>query len=71
MGERIYRTADGRHVKEGDPEAAFLAYSQFDTPPVEVLAELEPKKRGPKPADKSRKPDSDKQQSRQSEPESE
>lgn len=24
--ERIYRTRDGRHVKRGDSDAAFLAY---------------------------------------------
>lgn len=51
MGERIYRTADGRHVTEGDPDAAFLAYSQFDDPPKDVLAEIgdkaEPEKKAP------------------------
>jgi len=39
-GQRIYRTDDGRHVLEGDPDAAFLAYSQHDTAPKSVLAEL-------------------------------
>jgi hypothetical protein len=53
---RIYRTADGRHVPEGDPDAAFLAYADGDQPPKGVLAEVEGKpaaKRGRKPADKS------------------
>lgn len=60
---RIYRTGSGKHVLEGDPEAEFLAYSQYDNPPDEVLDEVtkkpepkvdEPRKRGPRPADKSR-----------------
>jgi hypothetical protein len=50
---RIYRTADGRHVAEGDPAAAFLAYADGDDVPKDVLAEVEGKpKRGRKPADK-------------------
>ena len=38
---RIYKTADGRHVLEGNPDAAFLAYSQYDSPPAKILAEVE------------------------------
>ncbi|MGH6691101.1 MAG: hypothetical protein ACREF4_10560 [Gammaproteobacteria bacterium] len=52
---RIWRTADGRHVADGDPDAAFLAYADGDNPPAGVLAEVEGKaapKRGRKPADK-------------------
>ena|GEM_PF-3247601 len=52
---RIYLTDDGRHVTEGDPDAAFLAYADGDNPPADVLAEVEGKaapKRGRKPADK-------------------
>jgi hypothetical protein len=46
--QRIYKTEDGRHVPEGHPDAAWLAFSQFDKPPKAVLDELEgdkPKKR--------------------------
>ncbi|GGK32120.1 hypothetical protein GCM10010124_26100 [Pilimelia terevasa] len=39
-GRRIYRTAEGRHVVEGHPDAAFLAYGVADEVPEEVLAEL-------------------------------
>jgi len=50
---RIWRTADGRHVAEGDPDAAFLAYGDGDEVPKGVLAEIEGKpKRGRRPADK-------------------
>jgi hypothetical protein len=38
---RIYRTEDGKHVPEGHVDAAFLAYSQYDVVPEEVLAELD------------------------------
>jgi len=41
-GKRIYKTADGRHVYEGDPAAAFLAYGAGDDVPDEVLQELTP-----------------------------
>ena len=52
---RIWRTNDGRHVPDGHPDAAFLAYGEGDVPPADVLAEVEGKaapKRGRKPADK-------------------
>lgn len=50
---RIWRTADGCHVPDGHPDAAFLAYADGDEPPADVLAEVEGKpKRGRKPADK-------------------
>lgn len=57
---RVCRTTDGRLVREGDPEAAFLAY-----PEGEELADEEAKRSGllelcepepkaaPKPQDKS------------------
>jgi hypothetical protein len=65
--QRIYKTEDGRHVPEGHPEAAFLAFSQFEKPPKAVLDELEeldkPKAKKPEdlgkktaPADKQRTP---------------
>ena len=53
---RIWRTEDGRHVPDGHPDAAFLAYGDADEPPADVLAEVERKpagKRGRKPADKN------------------
>ncbi len=37
---RIYRTEDGRHVPEGDLDAAVLAFGEDDQVPDEVLAEL-------------------------------
>jgi len=65
---RVYRTDDGRHVAEGDPDAAFLAYGDGDEVPADVLAEVEGEpaakptaKRGRKPADKQAKPAADKQ----------
>lgn len=60
---RIFRTTDGRHVPDGHPDAAFLAYGDADQPPAEVLAELDDKptrKARPRPADKEAKPASDK-----------
>lgn len=39
-GYRIYRTAEGRHVLAGDPAAAYLAYTEADEVPLEVLEEL-------------------------------
>jgi hypothetical protein len=61
-GQRIFRTADGRHVHEGDPDAAFLAYAEADQPPAEVLKQLGAKQAGKaedkqadKPADKTRR----------------
>jgi hypothetical protein len=57
MAERIYRTADGKHVGEGHPDAAYLAYSQYDKAPKAVLDELEDGKPKAKPAeDKAAKP---------------
>ncbi|MDA3624255.1 hypothetical protein OU415_02335 [Saccharopolyspora sp. WRP15-2] len=50
--QRIYKTADGRHVYEGDPAAAFLAYGVGDDVPAAVMQELIP---NPDPAPK-RKP---------------
>lgn len=58
-GRRVFRTVDGKHVPDGHPEAAFLAYSQWDEIPADVQAEVEPKK-APKPADKSAKPQANK-----------
>lgn len=53
MSARIWRTADGRHVPDGHPDAAFLAYGPGDQVPKDVLDEVEGKpKRGRKPADK-------------------
>jgi len=40
---RIFRTEDGRHVAEGDEDAAMLAYGESDEVPAEVLAEVESK----------------------------
>lgn len=57
---RIYKTLDGKHVPEGHPDAAFLAFSQFDEVPDEVKAEVGPPKKAAKPADKSRKPSANK-----------
>lgn len=51
MATRIYRTRTGRHVLEDDPEAAFLAYSQYDDVPPAVLEEVG-LKQAAKPADK-------------------
>lgn len=56
---RVYRTLDGRHVAEGHSDAAFLAFSQYDDVPTEVVAELEAKKAA-KPANKSRTPQANK-----------
>ncbi|WP_017974364.1 hypothetical protein [Actinopolyspora halophila] len=57
---RVYRTVEGRHVAEGDPRAAFLAYGAGDEVPTEVRRELEqsaPVKRKPgrPPGSKNRK----------------
>lgn len=52
-GVRIYRTANGRHVLEGDPDAAFLAYSAFEVVPDAVMDEVTASKKAPKPADKA------------------
>jgi len=39
--QRIYRTADGELVTEGDPRAAFLAVPQGDEVPVELIDAVE------------------------------
>jgi hypothetical protein len=36
--ERVWRTIDGRHVADGDPEAAFLVAAEGDEIPDEVIA---------------------------------
>lgn len=56
--QRIYKTADGRHVLEGDVDAAFLAYPVGEEVPDEVISELTgdkkpAKKAVSKPADKA------------------
>lgn len=51
--DRIYRTADGELVDEGDSGAAFLAYAPGDEVAEKDAAEL--KKRSA-PANKQRKP---------------
>lgn len=51
-GVRVYRTADGRHVLDDDPDAAFLAYSEFDVVPDKVMDEVTGSKKASKPADK-------------------
>lgn len=40
--ERVFRTADGRHVRESHPDAAFLAYPVGHEMPEAVAAELYP-----------------------------
>lgn len=61
---RIWRTNDGRHVPDGDPDAAFLAYTDGDDVPAGVLEEVAGKsaaKARRKPADKAVKaPEGDK-----------
>lgn len=39
---RVYVTAEGRHVWEGDPSAVQLVYDWGDVIPPEVLEELGP-----------------------------
>lgn len=55
--QHIWRTADGRHVPDGHPDAALLAYAAGDTVPDEVLDELtgdtKRSKARRKPADKA------------------
>lgn len=59
-GQRIYRTLDGKHVPEGHEDAAFLAYTENDSPPKDVLDEVAKPKSRRKPADKSRSRQADK-----------
>jgi hypothetical protein len=55
---RIWKTNDGRHVLDGDRDAAVLAFAVGDDVPDEVVAELTDdvkpaaKKAQAKPADK-------------------
>lgn len=57
FGKRIYKTTDGRHVLDGDTDAAFLAFSQHDeNVPASVIAEVEGNVEG-----KARRPASNKQ----------
>lgn len=56
---RVFRTEAGRHVAEGDPEAAYLAFGEADELPDEVAAELGGKS-AKAPANKARKPSEDK-----------
>jgi hypothetical protein len=37
-GQRIFTTADGRYVPEGDPDAVSLAFGEGDDPPAGVLS---------------------------------
>ena len=39
-GHRIWKTYDGRYVLEGHEDAAFLAYTEHDEVPQEVLDSL-------------------------------
>lgn len=59
-GQRVYRTTDGRHVVEGHPEAAFLAYTEGDELPDKVAAELAGKKPARKTTEKARTPEENK-----------
>lgn len=49
-GQRIWRTRDGRHVPDGHPDAAVLAYGPAAKVPDAVVAEL---KQHAKPEDKA------------------
>lgn len=40
-GKRIWRTTDGRLVRDGHPDAAFLEYGEGDDPPKSVLNKLD------------------------------
>ena len=55
-GRRVYRTQDGRHVAEGDPAAAFLAYTEHDELPADVLEQLAEEKAAPPASNKMRRP---------------
>lgn len=55
-GIRVGRTADGRYVPIDHPDAAYLAYSEHDRVPPEVLAKLRApaeEKQSPPPRDKA------------------
>lgn len=53
---RIWRTQDGRHVSDGHPDAAFLAYADGDEIPDSVLSEVEGKPKRGRPAGSKNKP---------------
>lgn len=55
--QHIWRTDDGRHVPDGHPDAALLAYAAGDPVPDEVLDELKARR---KPADKAKAQPADK-----------
>lgn len=64
--ERIYRTKDGRLVRHGDPEAAFLAFPEGEELSDEEakrfgLLEFEKKNRAPQPEEKQAAQPEDKQ----------
>lgn len=48
--ERIWRTDDGRHVPDGHPDAAVLAYTPGDDVPKAVTDELEELRAAGQPA---------------------
>lgn len=58
----VWRTVDGRHVPDGHPDAAFLAYPAGDDLPADVAAELvaATAKAKAAPADKARTKPADK-----------
>ena len=60
---KIYRTVAGGYVREGDPEAAFLAFGDGDVAPESVLesigagtAKHVEGKKADRPVNKSHKP---------------
>lgn len=60
---RVYRTRDGRLVKQGDPDAAFLEYPAGTEVADSVLKEhglVKESKASAKPADKAVRKPSDK-----------
>jgi len=68
-GERLWRTADGGLVRDGDPDAATLAYAAGDeiTAADEGRVPGEPaEKQQDKPADKSRRPAANKSRGKSS-----
>lgn len=59
---RVWLTASGKHVLEGDPDAAFLAYGEGDPLPAKVAAEVKVKAEvdAPKAEAKKRTPEENK-----------
>lgn len=58
---RVFTTTEGRHVLEGHPDAAFLAYHEDEDVPADILLELaeddDPDTKAAKPApNKARRP---------------